>query len=177
LNIFYLHNEPVECAKQHCDKHVVKMIVETAQLLSTAHRVIDGSEFFDVTEHGRKIRRWKLDDERESVMYKATHINHPSAQWVRQSSANYYWLHALFTALCMEYSHRYKKVHKTEDIIDQLNELPYNINYGTFTPPTPAMPDEYKVEGDVIQSYRNYYLGSKRKIAVWTNRDVPSWFN
>ena len=175
MNIFYLHNEPKECARQHCDKHVVKMIVETAQLLSTAHRVLDGVRYEDRTKNNRRIHRWKLPDFRDSSMYKASHIEHPSNQWTRSSSANYYWLHGLLVGLICEYEHRYKRTHKTEEVVDLLNVLPDNIHYGGFNEPTPAMPDKYKVKGNSIQSYRNYYIGEKQ-FATWTNRDTPEWY-
>ena len=80
MNIFYLDPDPKTCAQMHCDKHVTKMIIEYSQLMSTAHRVIDGEEYID-NSSGRKIKRWKLSDIREDVLYKATHINHPSAIW------------------------------------------------------------------------------------------------
>ena len=79
MNIFYLDEKPQSCAELHCDKHVVKMIIEYAQLLSTCHRVLDGKEYYDKTANGRRIKRWKMDDPRmESSLYKASHVNHPS---------------------------------------------------------------------------------------------------
>ena len=180
MNIFYLHKKSKECAEQHCDKHVVKMILEYAQLLSTAHRVIDGKEYIDASS-GRKIKRWSLPDQcRESILYKATHINHPSAVWARQSAENYRWLHSLLVDLCQEYTHRYGKVHKCQQIglVDKLQTVPTKINReAKFTEPTPAMPDIYKVLGDSIQSYRNYYINEKKTFAKWKKRTVPEWFN
>ena len=79
MNIFYLSYDPRTAAAEHCDKHVVKMIVEYAQLLSTAHRVLDGIPYYDVSKNNRKVKRFKLDEPRESNLYKACHINHPSA--------------------------------------------------------------------------------------------------
>ena len=109
MNIFYLHNDPEECAKLHNDKHVVKMILEYAQLMSTAHRVLDGKEYYGTTANGRKIKRWLLPDERESIMWKASHINHPSGIWVRNNRSNYNWLFSMWDALLKEYTHRYGK--------------------------------------------------------------------
>ena len=84
MNIFYLSHNTQECAEMHVDKHVVKMILEYSQLLSTAHRVLDGVEYID-NSSGRKIKRWKLNwSAFEDTLYKATHINHPSAVWCRQ---------------------------------------------------------------------------------------------
>ena len=157
MNIFYLDNDPKRCAQQTCDKHVVKMIVESAQLLSTAHHVLDG----DV-----------------DGLYKPTHKNHPSAIWCRTTDSNYVWLWCLLVSLCKEYTYRYNKIHKCQrdGLVSRLMTLPTIIPNGDFTPPTPAMPDHYKTD-DALQSYHNYYNGSKASFAKWTGRSVPSWFN
>ena len=176
MNIFYLHNDPKTCAQMHNDKHCVKMILEYAQLLSTAHRIIDGTLTSSLSKTGRKAKRYVLPDDRESVIYTATHVNHPSAVWVRQSDKNYQWLFNLFQELMIEYTHRYEKIHATARLESHLENTPNNIRIGDLTQPTPAMPDEYKIEGDSITSYRNYYLGSKVKMSRWTNRDMPDWF-
>ena len=188
MNIFYLHNDPQVCAEMHNDKHVVKMILEYAQLLSTAHRILDGDEYTDLTANGRKIKRWRLSDERDSILYGATHINHPSAVWVRQSAQNYMWLAELLEECCKEYSYRYGKVHKVErdGLMQQLkNQFPTNIPDGLFTEPTPAMPDDVKVYDEVatdrftinsLASYRNYYTKNKTHLAKWKNRPVPEWY-
>ena len=90
MNLFYLHKEPEVSATLHCDKHVVKMIIEYAQQLCTAHRVLDGIEYYDQSKNGRKIKRWRLEDTAlEGVLYKASHINHPDNIWVRHSKENY----------------------------------------------------------------------------------------
>ena len=112
LNIFYVDSDPIEAAQSLVDKHVVKMILESAQLLSTAHRIIDGREIEGVSKSGRKARRWILDDAREPVLYTATHVNHPSAIWARTSILNYNWLADHFFALLNEYTYRYDKHHK-----------------------------------------------------------------
>jgi hypothetical protein len=175
MNIFYLHNDPRTCAEMHNDKHVVKMILEYAQLLSTAHRVLDGDISIGRSKTGRKQSRYVLRDTRDDVLYSATHINHPSAVWVRQSSANYDWLYVMWVELMDEYTYRYGKVHATERLKKDLSRLPYKIPKGEFTPPTPAMPDEYKVS-DVVESYHKYYIGSKRVMSRWTDRPMPKWF-
>ena len=176
MNIFYLDNDPVECARAHNNSHVVKMILETAQLLSTAHRALDGVETTVYSDSGRKTKRLVLKDSRNDVLYQSTHVNHPSAVWARQTSANYYWLHSLFVGLLYEYKHRYEKEHKCMFLLDPLNDLPNNITYGTFTEPTPAMPVECIVENDSIASYRNYYINNKQHIAQWTKRNPPVWY-
>lgn len=177
MNIFYLHHNPEECAKLHNDKHVVKMILEYAQLLSTAHRILDGHEIVELTANGRKIKRWKLEDTTlDTTIYKSTHANHPSAVWVRQSRQNYYWLFALWKALMEEYTYRYGKTHSASRLYDALYHSPKNISDAPFTEPTPAMPDEYKVPGNSIQAYINYYLGAKQHLANWKKRSIPSWY-
>lgn len=178
MNIFYLDHDVVKCAQYHNDKHVVKMIIEYAQLLSTAHRVLDGTKSVRLSKTGRKQTAFILPDSRESVLYSATHINHPSAVWVRQSSVNYEWLHCLLFQLCKEYTYRYGKTHKVEasGLLMKLQEIPKNISTKTrFTEPTPAMPDEFKVSGDSIQSYWNYYNGAKTRMFSWKNRNVPAF--
>ena len=110
MNIFYLHNNPVICARQHCDKHVVKMILEYAQILSTTHRVCDGTQTIEIS-NGRKIKRWTLNDDRNNVLYKATHINHPSTLWARSSNKNYQWLFSLWVQLLKEYYYQIGRAH------------------------------------------------------------------
>ena len=175
MNIFYLDKNPRICAEMHVDKHCVKMILEYAQLLSTAHRVLDGTLSVGLSSSGRKKTSYVLMDERESLLYSATHINHPSAIWVRQSQANYIWLYELFGWLCNEYTHRYGKHHATTRLDSELMIPPKNIPIGEFTEPTPAMPDQYKVAGDSLASYHNYYLGEKTNMFNWKNRQPPKW--
>lgn len=176
MNIFYLSKHPRVCAEMHNDKHVVKMILEYAQLLSTAHRVIDGELVTGLSKSGRKQTRYVLSDNRDDMLYAATHINHPSGVWTRQSDQNYDWLYTVWRELMTEYTYRYGKVHASERLDSLLKIRPTQIKVGEFTEPTPAMPDEYKVAGDSIQSYHNYYIGSKAKMSRWTNRVMPNWF-
>lgn len=173
MNIFALDNDPVVAARYHNDKHVVKMILESAQLLSTAHRLLDGQQSI-VLKNGRKMKTWTLSDDREHALYRATHMNHPSAVWVRQSKANYRWLFRLFRALLQEYTDRYGKTHKCDAMLSTLVSTPSNIPDTGLTPFALAMPDEYKVIGDPVQSYRNYYMGSKRSMAVWGRGKLPA---
>ena len=179
MNIFYLDHDVRKCAEMHNDKHVVKMILEYAQLLSTAHRVLDGVELIGLSDSGRKKKFWTLGDSRDYTLYKATHINHPSAVWVRKSAQNYMWLAEMLEVLCGEYTYRYGKVHKVErDGLMQLlkNEFPKNLPIAPFTEPTPAMPDDVKVSGDSIKSYRNYYINNKTHLANWKKRTTPEWY-
>lgn len=184
MNIFALDQSPFDCAEMHCDKHVVKMILEYAQLLSTAHRVIDGEEYVD-NSSGRKIKRWRLADEREDILYKATHVNHPSAVWVRESCWNYSWLFILWAKLLKEYTYRYGKIHACESLYSSLKEFPKNLEVSIdylpirrISPIPQAMPDECKVEDeqDYVSAYRNYYNTYKKDFAKWTKRKQPKWF-
>ena len=186
MNIFYLDPDPRTCAQMHCDKHVVKMIIEYAQLMSTAHRILDGEQYTDMTAAGRRIQRWRLNDERENILYKASHINHPSAIWTRDSEINYRWLFNMWTALLDEYTHRYGKIHACARILTTLAKPPRNIKFGEpFYAPTPAMPQDLKIVAknpvagrkyDVLKSYHNYYIQEKASFAKWKNRNTPEWF-
>lgn len=181
MNIFYLHRDPETCAQMHNDKHVVKMILEYAQLLSTAHRVIDGVEEQALSKSGRKQKVWRLSDDREQHVYKASHINHPSAKWTRHGEQNYRWLFTMWSHLLEEYTYRYGKQHASERLLPYLARLPKNINMEErYTAPWRAMPDEFKVDRSIpdytIESYRAYYLGAKVKMCRWTNRPMPQWF-
>ena len=184
MNIFYLDKKPQKCAEMHVDKHCVKMILEYAQLLSTAHRVLDGVLTTGLSKSGRKRQLYILNDGLDKILYSATHVNHPSAVWCRQSSANYMWLAELLEECCKEYSYRYGKVHKVErdGLMQTLkNNFPKNISDKPFTEPTPAMPDECKVPGNSLQSYHNYYVMNKQHLWSWkgkiNSRNRPQWFN
>lgn len=153
MNVFYLDHDPATCATYHNDKHVVKMILEYAQLLCTTHHLCG------------------VPDE---SLYRLTHKNHPSAIWVRSAQAHYEWLYELFICLCNEYTHRYGKTHLTfTKLADRLKDCPLTDNL-PFTPPPPVMPDEFKV-GDVVQSYRNYYVQGKADLLRYTKRELPEW--
>jgi len=153
MNIFYLHHIPKLCAKWHVDRHVVKMILETCQLLCTAIWLSGGE-----------------------AHCKPTHKNHPSAIWARANKENWLWLQQLGIALCEEYTYRYGKIHRLDAVIRDLT-VP-DLPDGEFYQPTPAMPDEYKT-GDSLTSYRNYYILGKchlhfwKNRHAWKNRDIP----
>ena len=157
MNIFYFSPQIEECARMHCNSYSIKMILEYAQLLSTAHRVLDFDNVF---------------------LYKATHLNHPSAIWTRSNRSCYNYLHTLLIALCEEYTYRYGKIHKVESsgLLNRLATPPKNIPDGEFTEPTPAMPLKFIVPGDSVESYRRYYVGAKRHLAYWKNREQPYWY-
>jgi len=161
MNIFYLDRDPVIAAQMMCDKHVVKMILESAQMLSTAHRVLDGDEYANKTG-----------------LYKLAHKNHPSTIWVRTSSENYRWLFNHYDALMQEYTYRYDKTHATSRLRDALNKTPDNIPSTQYpnTDPPQCMPEECKGE-DTVLAYQTYYIIEKSSFAKWKRREIPEWFN
>jgi len=178
MNIFYLDPDPSKCARMHNDKHTVKMILEYTQLLSTAHRLLDGKQSV-VTINNRKRKRWTLDDpSMNTKLFLASHINHPCAIWARQSEDQYLWLYQLLTHLCKEYMHRYGKTHAVVGRCwDDLRNPPKSLKgIKGFVQPPQAMPEEFKVKGDSVTAYKNYYIGAKHRIAKWTNRNIPDWW-
>ena len=159
MNIFYLDRDPKIAAQMHCDKHVVKMILESAQMLSTAHRVIDGDDYAN-----------------ERGLYKMAHKNHPSTIWVRSSDEHYNWMYSLMLSQMEEYTYRYDKHHATERLIEPLRLLPTSIENNGFVDPPMCMP-EYCKKDDVVSSYQNYYIEEKSDFATWKRRAMPEWFN
>lgn len=177
MNIFYLHEDPRQCAEWMVDKHVVKMILETAQLLSTAHRLLDGVESID-TSSGRKKRVYTLNDERNTIFYSATHINHPSAVWARQSVENYIWLVDHLFALSDEYTYRYGKRHATMTKMGyDIQSPPHNLKEWDMTPMPSCMDEQYKIGEDPIANYRNYYKYGKASMHNWKKREAPEWIS
>jgi hypothetical protein len=147
MNIFYLHQDPNIAAKAMTNKHVIKMILESAQLLSTAHHILDGE-----------------NSPYKELLYRRTHANHPSAIWVRESSANYQWLYEHFTALGAEYTERYGKTHKSiRQLSNILKNIPHNIQCGKATPIKIAIANTTWHHRDPVTSYRNYYENEKLK--------------
>ena len=177
MNIFVLDLNIKLCSQYHCDQHCRKMIIEYAQMLSTAHRLLDGGKMQSI-KNNRKYSTYVLQDDRESVLYKSTHINHPSSIWARQSSENYLWLYSLFIELSQEFFRRYGKHHATFlKLKDVLSVLPNNITKDSLTSIPQCMPDQFKNES-VVEAYRNFYILDKaQKFKVtWTNREIPRWF-
>jgi hypothetical protein len=179
MNIFYVDSNAEVAARNMVDRHVVKMILETAQLLSTAHRVIDGEEYVGQSQSGRKAKRWRLSGNVDAIMYAATHINHPSAVWVRENSANYNWLYDHLLALGREYTHRYGRTHLTIDKLkDILKDAPENIEQSNVMTKMPSCMDkQYIVSLDPIINYRNYYNYGKTDLLRWSNRPPPQWID
>lgn len=179
MNIFALSNDPVEAAQLQCDRHIVKMVVESAQMLSTAHRMLDGELIETLTKTGRKGRHYKLPDYREDLFYKAVHYHHPCTVWTMKSNNNYTWHWIHFAALCDEYTYRYGKVHKTDLVLrEELQNLPRNISVGPKTPLPLAMKSNPEcMKEDVVESYRLFYQTKQHRFKMkWSKRPVPEWF-
>lgn len=155
MNIFVLDEDVEKCARYHVDKHCVKMVLETTQLLNNV-----------VAKYNSNY----------TPIYKVTHKNHPCSLWAAESRGNFEWLTDLGLALSAEYTYRYGKTHKCQSIIQYLKSLTNTLPMGIDSPHVLCMPDQYKVKSP-IQSYRNYYLGDKAHIAKWTNRTTPEWWN
>ena len=161
MNIFVLGDSPMESAEMHCDKHVCKMLIEYAQMLSTAHRVLDGDEVISES------------------LYKVAHKNHPCTIWTRTNRSNYLWLFSLWKNLAIEYSMRYPpKFHASwVKLNGYLQFSPRNIPEGKLSEQPQCMPDYCKDEEDVVEAYRNYYINEKSDFATWKFYGAPNWFN
>ena len=156
MNIFYLDPDPEIAAAYHCDKHVVCMIKETVQMMSTAHRVLDGDEWADSVG-----------------LVKSTHINHPSTIWVRSSVDHYHWMLQLLQHLCDQKLNASAHTHTPSSSTRCLSSLT-TLTMLASQPPA-CMPDEYKADCSV-QSYHNFYIGAKSHFAKWAHTEVPAWY-
>jgi hypothetical protein len=156
MNIFVLDEDVKKCAEYHLDKHSTKMCVEYSQILCSVHHMTA-----EVTTE---------------VPYRLTHKNHPCSIWARECIENYIWLCDLGLELCKEYTHRYDKRHKSQDVIEWcIINKPNLPTHNKLTPFALAMPDEYKCD-NAISSYRKYYMMDKAHLANWTKRKKPFWF-
>ena len=183
MNIFVLHKDPIVAAQMQCDKHVVKMIVESAQMLSTAHRMLDGTVQIAPSKSGKRmVKHYRLfdDPEMDQILYKAVHYKHPCTVWTMESPANYMWHWRHFDALCEEYTYRYGKTHASSLLRSPLWALPHNIPMVSFTPFKLAMTanPECMDPEDPVASYRRFYMTKQDRFKmVWTKRPTPWWFN
>ena len=160
MNIFYFYDCPVLSAHAQPDKMLVKMPLETAQMLCTAHRELDGDEYAD-----------------EVGLYKRAYWNHPCTVWARESSTNYFWLYKHFLALGKEYTFRYGKTHNSVDKLARaLFKQPDNIKRIGMTPLAQAMPDKYK-NNDPIKAYRDYCINEKHYAKWEKGRAIPNWWH
>ena len=159
MNIFYFSDCPIESAQAQPDKMLVKMPLETAQMLSTAHRVLDGDEYADA-----------------NGLYKTAYKNHPCTIWARESSSNYFWLYLHFVALGNEYTYRYDKTHASiTKLQEPLAKVPSSIVQGEMTSLAQAMPEQYK-DSDSIKAYRDYCINEKHYAKWEKRRDKPTWW-
>ena len=153
MNIFVLDKNPQIAATMACDKHVVKMILETAQMMCTVVSVHD-----------------------LHPPYRATHAKHPCTIWASESQANWQWLIDYGLALSAEYTERYGKVHKSQGVIEWCRDQNINLPSCGLTPFAQAMPPQYRNEC-VVTAYRGYYMGEKERIATWKYSLRPDWWN
>lgn len=151
MNIFALDQSPYLAARHHCDRHVVKMVLETAQILCTA-----------ATLNGVK-----------NMPYKPTHEKHPCVLWAARNRRNYNWLCCLGTELHAEYYFRYKKEHKSYEVIRQCMREYTSIADGELEPFSQCMPEKYRIADDPIQAYRNYYFCEKLGFAAYKKGTPP----
>lgn len=155
MNIFVLNSEPVRAAQDQCDKHVVKMPLETAQMLCAV------------------LHRYDAPD----VPYRATHGKHPCTLWAGETRANFLWLYEHGLALGDEYTHRYGKTHKSVAVIEHCRKFADLVPVGELTPFAQAMPWKYQDDDCAVTAYRRYYLREKARIATWNKtRTAPSWW-
>tara|TARA_R110001592_G_scaffold54222_2_gene165939 strand:- start:4844 stop:5344 length:501 start_codon:yes stop_codon:yes gene_type:complete len=157
MNIFVLDYMSEDAAKMLCDKHIVKMPLESAQMLSSVwHRY----------GHGDKVQ------------YKEAFKNHPCTLWAGDSFGNYNWLWYHGLELCFEYTRRYNKIHKCQQVIMDLSydKTPFDFESSIRTPHVQCMPDHYK-DDDPVRAYRKYYIGDKSEIATWNKviNTKPYW--
>jgi hypothetical protein len=152
LNIFVLDRDIVRCARAHCDQHVIKMILESVQILCTA-----------------------LNQKGIKTPYRSTHVKHPCVLWAGESYDNFCWLRALAFALNEEYRFRYRKEadHKSIAVLKTITGA--RFSRGGRTPFAQAMPEKYRVAGDAVAAYRAFYRGEKMGFATWTRRPRPRW--
>ena len=182
MNIFCIDSDPVKAAQMLCDKHAGgKMVVESGQMLSTAHRMLDGMKHQRASKSGKRtVDYWIHPDKTlDKTLYKAVHYNHPCTVWTMQSSNNYIWHYIHFISLCNEYTYRYGKIHKTDEKLrDVLMGTPKNIPIGRMTKQPLAMKSNPEcMFEDVVESYRAYYQTKQKRFdMVWSRRDVPDWF-
>lgn len=153
MNFFYLDEDPIKCSEYMVDRHVVKMILEHCQLLSTSQH------YFGI-----------------EPLYKPTHVNHPCAVWVRESLTNYKMLIEFTKATCKEYTFRYEKTHACESVLYYCEHVIPEIKDVGLTPIRLAMPDYCKI-GCAVDSYREYYRKEKQHIAFWKKRNKPDWWS
>ena len=168
MNLFLLSLSASECSRWHCDKHVVKMILEIVQMLYTTWHVNNPDD--------QRLFGAPVCKSTGKPGYKRAHINHPMTKWMRTSRGNYRFAVRLAAALALEFRFRYEKHHSCTEHVLWLSSNTPHFDKREMTPVPQCMPDEYKVEGDSVKAYRNYYIGDKSRFAKWKKRPVPPWW-
>jgi len=188
MNIFVLHFKPRKAARWHVDKHVVKMILETCQLLYTAHWVLcypaltncksvmalsKAQKQHAIPEY---MKTAPLCHASQEPGYRPCHVHHPCARWTRQSLGNYQWLVTLGQELAREYRYRFHKIHSCEAHLVWLSEhLPPTLPDSPLQSFAIAMAEEYRISDDPVECYRHYYRTGKEHLISYTIRGVPHW--
>ncbi len=183
MNIFILDKNPIKAAQLQCDKHVVKMVLESAQMLSTAHRVLDGELTKIPSKSGKTmVKHWKLPNSNlDEVLYKSVHVGHPCTVWTMESLANYAWHYEHFQALAIEFEYRYHKKHKSFELLEDAlsippKNIPQDVGLTPFRLAMGAAP-ECIDSSDPVGSYHKFYMTKQHRFSMdWTARDVPEWF-
>lgn len=188
MNIFVLHRNPRKAARWHLDKHVIKMILETCQLLYTAHWILFYPHLKEQKSAVGLSRAQKqlsipaylqsapLCQTTKEPTYRPTHAHHPCARWARATSGNYRWLVTLGQELAREFRYRFHKVHACETHIEWLAaHLPPTIQRYPKRPFVMAMDQAYRISENPVESYRHYYGTAKRELIHYTRRHVPHW--
>lgn len=154
MNIFVLDTNPVQAARWHCDAHIVKMTLETAQILSSVHHLAGGGS-----------------------PYRPTHLRHPCVEWARTTCENYQWLTALGLELCVEYTNRYSREHASSDVICWASRnVPSSLPSRFLTPFVQVVPAEHRTADDAVTAYRAYYQTKRGgKLGTW-KRNRPDWW-
>ncbi len=183
MNIFVLDKDPVVAASYHCDKHVVKMILEAGQMLCTAHwthALAKNKKTMKDFKRVRDAKEWLRDNTPLHLQppWSITHMRHPCTIWTAENTGNYTWHTRLMRALLDEYTSRYDRTHKSEEVYDWLvRNTPQRMLVGMKTPHPQCMPDPCKVPGNPVAAYRNYYNTHKGHMAQWRYSPIPQWWS
>jgi hypothetical protein len=152
VNIFVVHPDPREAARQLCDRHVVKMTLETAQILSAASHHPDPP-------------------------YRPTHTSHPCVFWAGENRSNFLWLVEHGLGLADEYTHRYGKVHASASVIQWALAHTDRLPQGDITRHPRCMPREIRdTTAQVVAAYRVYYVLHKPWATWRRGREAPTWW-
>lgn len=183
MNIFVLDKSPKISAEFHCDKHVVKMILESGQMLCASHWLHLLNEYYpgkkEEFKRVKDMQKWLIENipKEKQPPWKLSHINHPCTIWTNNSLSNYFWHHELSKSLCVEYTKRYGRVHSSEIIIDWLGKnKPVKMTDKGLTQFVICMKEEYKISEDPVLCYRNYYIKDKSRFAKWKLNNQPYWW-